>query len=148
MVGKWPIAVAVAVGVVGFSGAQSGAVVSVSHHSAKLRFGGGHQTLSFSMLEPAGTISLYRVTAPRGTRLRGFAQLAGVTVPLRIATTPVGRATGCTERGDRMTCTVAEEACPMPPGLWRFRFEKLGGPAAGVRVEFEVGTRQPSGRVE
>ena len=91
---------------------------------------------------------LYRVSAPKGTRVRGSAQLSGATVPLRIATTPVSRATGCTELVDRVICAVAEQACPMPPGLWRFRFEKLDGPAAEVRVEFEVDTRQPSGRVE
>ena len=148
MFAKWPLAVAAAVGVLGFSGSGTSAVVSVLHHSATLRFGGGHETLAFRMREPAGAILLYRVSAPKGTRVRGSAQLSGATVPLRIATTPVSRGTGCSELVDLVICTFAEQACPMPPGLWRFRFEKLDGPAAEVRVEFEVDTRQPSGRVE
>ena len=142
MLGKMALAVVVLVaGAVGVSGSRSVAAIQISHHSAALSFGAGRQTLSFQLVEPAGVIWLYRISVPRGMRVHGFAQLRGVTVPLRIATTiattPVG---GCTEAGSRVICTVGEEACPMPPGTWHFRVTKLGGPAGTVDVRFEVGT--------
>lgn len=117
--------------------ARSVAAIQISHHSAAISFGAGRRTLSFQLVEPAGVIWLHRISVPRDMRVRGFARLRGVTVPLRIATTPVG---GCTDAGSRVICTAGEEACPMPPGTWHFRVTKLGGPAGTVDVRFEVGT--------
>ena len=135
---KLALAVGVVVaGAVGVSGSRSIAAIQTSHHSAALSFGASRQTLSFHLVEPAGVVRLYRINVPRGVRVHGFAQLRGVTVPLRIATTP---ADGCTEAGSRLICTVGEEGCPIPPGTWHFRFTKLGGPAGTVDVRFEVGT--------
>lgn len=138
MLGKMALALVVLVaGAVGVSGSRSVAAIQISHHSAALSFGASRQTLSFQLVEPAGVIWLYRISVPRGVRVHGFAQLRGVTVPLRIATTPAG---GCAEAGSRVICTVGEEGCPMPAGTWHFRFTKLGGPAGTVDVRFEVGT--------
>jgi hypothetical protein len=142
-IAKWQLGVlVVAAALAGSSGSAGGAAVRTTSHSATLHFHAGRQTLSFRLHEPAGVIVLYRVTAPKGAQVRGFGQLRGATVPLWIATMPLGRATGCREAGPRVTCTVGEEGCPMPAGVWHFRFQKLGGPAGDVTVNFRVGSRR------
>jgi hypothetical protein len=93
--------------------------------------------LSFHLHEPAGVILLYRVSAPRGSDIRASAQLPGVTVPLLITTAAIDES--CTERGLRVICTVGVEGCPLPAGTWRFRVEKLDGPAGNVKLWFQVG---------
>jgi hypothetical protein len=108
-------------------------------HFATLHFDRGRQVLSFRLHEPDGVILLYRINAPRGVKLRGSAQLPKTTVPLLIATTPVGPSSSCTDRGARIICTVGEEWCPMPEGTWHFRVEKLAGPAGNVTLWFHVG---------
>ena len=107
--------------------------------SATLRFDSGRQTLRFRLDEPAGVILTYRLSAPRGANIRASARLPGITVPLWIATTPVGPNGSCTEAGDRITCTVGEEWCPMPEATWLFRVDKLAGPAGDVTLTFRVG---------
>jgi hypothetical protein len=110
-------------------------VVATSAYSATLHFDRGYQALSFRLDEPAGTIRLYRLVAPRGTRIRASAQLPRITVPLRLATP----SSACMRLGTRVTCTIAEEGCPMPKGTWRFRVEKRAGPVGEVTLTFRVG---------
>jgi hypothetical protein len=123
----------------------SNAAVVVAANSGTLHFYAGRQSLSFQLHEPAGVILLYRLSAPRQAKVRGSAQLPRITVPLRIATGPTGPSGSCTTLRARITCTVGEEWCPMPEGTWRFRVEKLGGPAGDVIVAFHIGT-PPGGR--
>lgn len=118
----------------------SPAEVDRANHSATLSFERGRQAITFTMREPTGVILLYRISAPRGTEIRASAELPGVTVPLRIATARVGPSSSCTERRERIICTVGEEGCPMPEATWRFRVEKLGGPAGDVTLWFRIGS--------
>jgi hypothetical protein len=110
-------------------------VVATSSYSATLHFDRGRQSLSFRLAEPPGTIRLYRLVAPGGARIRASAQLPRITVPLRIATPR----SSCTKLGTRVSCTVAEDGCPMPKGAWRFRVEKLAGPPGAVTLTFRIG---------
>lgn len=114
--------------------------VVTSTYSATLHFHGGQQSLSFRLHEPAGVILLYRISAPRGVKVHGTAQLPLITVPLHIATRRPGPASSCVELPSRIVCTVGEEWCPMPEGTWHFRVDKLSGPAGDVRLWFRVGT--------
>ncbi len=94
---------------------------------------------SLRLREPAGAIRLYRLSAPRGARVAGSMQLPGITVPLVIGTTPTDLVR-CRAAADRIVCAVAEEACPMPAGVWRLRLRKLAGPPARVTLWFRVAT--------
>ena len=118
---------------------ESGPRVELSNQSALVRFDRGRQAVGFSLREPAGVILLYRISAPQGSNIRAFARLPGVTVLLRIGTTPVGPSSSCTKRGVRVICTVGMEGCPMPEGTWQVRVEKLAGPAGEVTLSFRVG---------
>jgi hypothetical protein len=140
MGGKPRLAVVCVLGAAAFASTASGGrpAVETGHGVAMLHFGDGRQTVAFRLHQPAGTIRLYRISAPSGSRVRGYAQLPGLTVPLRIATAPVGPSSGCARHGARVTCTVGEEGCPMPDADWSFRFEKLAGPAGDVVVRFRV----------
>jgi hypothetical protein len=134
----------VAVALAGACGAGSAIpatedVVEIRSHAAILRLDSGRQMHTFSLHEPSGVILLYRLSAPPGASFRATAQLPGVTVPLRIATTPLGPSSSCTEEAGRVDCTVGEEWCPMPEGTWRFRVEKVAGPAGVVTLWFRVG---------
>jgi hypothetical protein len=116
----------------------------VGVHSATIHFQAGHQTASFRLAEPQGDILLYRISAPAGLTLRGFAQLPSITVPLLISTSPVGPNIGCSASGDRVVCTAGEEWCPMPEGAWHFRLVKTGGPPGDVTLTFKIG--EPPGQ--
>ena len=129
---------AAALALCGGSATGRAAVVN-STYSVTLHFDRGRQSLSFRMHEPAGVIRLYRISAPRWAKLRASAQLPRITVPLRIATGPIGPGRACTALRSRISCTVGEEGCPMPEGTWHFRVEKLAGPAGDVVVSFRVG---------
>ena len=118
------------------------AAVVTSTYSVTLHFDRGRQSLPFRMHEPAGPIRLYRISAPWGSKLRASAQLPRITVPLRIATGPIGPGRACTELRSRISCTIGEEGCPMPEGTWHFRVEKLAGPAGDVVVSFRTGNRR------
>jgi hypothetical protein len=104
-----------------------------------VRLGGGRAVRSLRLREPAGAIRRYRLSAPRGSRVVGSMQLPGITVPLRIGTAPT-RFARCRTAADRIVCAVAEEACPMPAGVWRLRLRKLAGPPARVTLWFRVAT--------
>ena len=104
-----------------------------------IHFDTGRQSRTFTMREPHGVILLYRIEAPAGARVRGTSQLPRVTVPLVIATSRTGASSSCHARAARITCTVGEEWCPMPAGVWRIRLHKLAGPAGNVTVWFRVG---------
>jgi hypothetical protein len=112
--------------------------VTMSAYWATAHFDEGKQSVSFRLHEPEGTIRLYRISAPRGAKVRAFAEIPDVTVPLRIATGPTGPSSACANVGARVTCTVGEEGCPMPEATWHFRVEKLAGPAGNVIVSFRV----------
>jgi hypothetical protein len=114
-------------------------------HSVTIRFGTGRQSRSFRLHEPAGVILLYRIRARAGTRVRGTSRLPRVTVPLVIATSRTGPSSSCHARAARITCTVGEEWCPMPAGVWRVWLRKLGGPAGDVTVWFRVGAPPRAG---
>jgi len=142
--GRWqPGAAIVAAALVAVGGPATGSVVR-STYSATIHFGGGRQSRSFRLHEPAGVILLYRIDAPAGAKVRGFAQLPRITVPLRIGTGPTGPGTPCTDHRSRVRCTVGEEWCPMPEGTWEFRVDKLAGPAGDVTLWFRG--RNPPGR--
>jgi hypothetical protein len=117
---------------------------SAGAYSATIHFEVWRQTASFRLHEPDGVILLYRISAPAGAKVRGFAQLPSVTVPLMISTNRVGASSGCATTGVRIVCTVGEEWCPMPEGVWHFRLAKLAGPGGDVTLSFKVG--QPPGR--
>jgi hypothetical protein len=119
--------------------AANKATVARATRSAILHFPNGPRVARFRLREPAGVILLYRLSAPTGVRVRASAQLPGVTVPLRIATRPNGPSSSCTAGAERVVCIVGEEWCPMPPGSWRFRVEKLAGAAGDVVLSFRVG---------
>jgi hypothetical protein len=121
------------------AGEGSDSFVVTSQHAATAHLGAGRQALSFRLHEPAGVILLYRLTTPKGTSVRGSAQLPGTTVPLWIATDSSQAARSCKSSGTRIVCTQGEEWCPMPEGIWRFRIEKLAGPAGDVTLRFRVG---------
>lgn len=95
------------------------------------------------MPEPRGVILLYRLSAPLGARILGTTQLPSRSAPLRIGTTDAERTSSCHVDSARVTCTVGEEWCPMPAGMWHVRLQKLGGPAGIVTLRFHVG--QPPG---
>jgi hypothetical protein len=100
----------------------------------------GRDTASFRLHEPSGVILLYRIDAPAGAKVRASAQLPSVTVPLQISTSIAG---ACTHARNRVICTIGEEWCPMPEGVWQVRITKLSGPAGGVTLTFKVD--QPPG---
>jgi hypothetical protein len=100
----------------------------------------GRDATALRLHEPSGVILLYRIEAPAGAKVRASAQLPSVTVPLFISTS-IGDA--CTHMRNRTVCTVGEEWCPMPEGVWDFKITKLSGPAGDVTLTFKVG--QPPG---
>lgn len=118
--------------------------VAVNHHSVAVDTAGGASSIRVLMREPAGTILLFRVTAPRGARVDVtgvIPQTAGVStwVPRR-RNDP---AETCRSRGQSISCTQGEEACPMPAATWRIRLRKAGR-AGWVRVTFVVGPAKAS----
>lgn len=119
--------------------AQAPPTVARSVHSVTLHFDAGHQSASLTMPEPDGVILRYRISAPRGARVRGTTQLRSISAPLLIATTHTGPSSTCHANARRVTCTVGEEACPMPAGTWHVHLRKMGGPAGDVTIWFDVG---------
>lgn len=115
------------------------AAIVVAAHTAVVHFGGGRQVGSFRMREPAGVILRYRISAPDGVRVRGWAQVPHLTAPLEIRTAPAGPSSACVERRSRVVCTQGEEWCPMPQRTWHFRILKLAGSAGDVVVRFHIG---------
>src|SRR5438876_3439896 len=98
MKAKWQLSVLIAA--VAVAGDSTGAAAGVTATGrATLHFHGGRQTLSVRLHEPAGEIQLYRMSAARGARVRASVQLPGITVPLRIATEPVGPSSSCVTVG-------------------------------------------------
>jgi len=115
------------------------AAVVISAGTAVAHFGAGRHVRSFQMAERAGVILRYRISAPAGARVRGWAQVPGLTVPLEIRTVAAGPSSACTRHGGRVTCNQGEEWCPMPRRTWRLRVLKLTGPAGDVVLRFVVG---------
>jgi hypothetical protein len=123
------------------SGACSGEGTALvrDRYSVTLDLGAGRQKRSFRIHEPRGVIRVYRVEAPRDTKVQGTARLPGVTVPLAIAADSTGPARDCVRTATRVTCTQGEEACPMPRGTWRVHLVKSSGPAGPVKLHLRVG---------
>jgi hypothetical protein len=103
------------------------------------QFRAGRHARSFVLREPAGVILRYRISAPAGSKVRGWAQVPRLTVPLEIRTAPDGPSSSCARRGSRIVCTQGEEWCPMPQRIWHLRVLKLTGRAGSVVVRFRVG---------
>src|SRR5438105_2049224 len=76
---------------------------AVGTHSqwAAIDLGNGRHTASFRLNEPSGVILLYRLSAPRGTRVCAFGRIPGITVWLKIGT----RGNGCATVKARTQCT-------------------------------------------
>jgi hypothetical protein len=115
------------------------AAMTISASTSVVHFGAGRHVRSFRMAEPAGVILRYRISAPAGARVLGWAQVPGLTVPLEIRTVAAGPSSACTRNGGRVTCIQGEEWCPMPSRTWRLRVLKLTGPAGDVMLRFVVG---------
>lgn len=62
-----------------------------------------------------------------------------------IRTVPFSASSACAHRGFRVICTVGEEACPMPSGIWVVTLRKLSGPAGVVKLRFRVGSPPGTG---
>jgi hypothetical protein len=110
-----------------------------ARHAATIHLAQGRQTATLTIPEPDGVILLYRISAPTGARVRATAQLPSRSAPLPIGTMKVGPTSTCHTGGERVTCTVGEEWCPMPAGTWHVRLHKVGGPGGSVTVWFDVG---------
>ncbi|HEY3763536.1 MAG TPA: hypothetical protein VGL44_00135, partial [Gaiellales bacterium] len=90
--------------------------------AVSVRLGRGHRSAVRRLREPAGAIRLYRLSLPAGARVRATVQLRpDVTGPLEIRSVPFAPSSACVPRRMRTVCTVGEEACPMPAGVWRVR---------------------------
>jgi hypothetical protein len=110
-------------------------------HSVKIHFPAGRQSTNVTIAEPHGVILLYRIQAAAiRMRIQGTAQLPGSSAPLLIQTP----GTSCHPTASLITCTQAEEWCPMPAGTWHVHLHKLGGPAGDVRIWLNLG--QPPGQ--
>jgi|SRR5579859_698291 len=131
-----------ALGLTAGSGASDDArpsvAVDASAHTVVVHFGPGREVQSFRIPEPAGEIQLYQFESNARTRIRASTQVTGVTVPLWIATVPVGPSSSCNLRAGRRVCAAGEEGCPMPSAAWLFHVTKLAGPADVVTFRFEV----------
>jgi hypothetical protein len=93
----------------------------------------------FTFREHSGVITVNRLTVPRGVRAFVDARIPG------IAGTGVSSwkrqgdpSLSCRSVGVSKVCTQAEEACPMPSAIWRFRLVKLAGPAGPIRFDYRV----------
>lgn len=121
----------------------SGDPAAARSDSVLVRTPPGASTSQLKLSEPAGTIRLFRVTAPAGTHISVTGRtpgLAGVSISL-----PVGRSDpseACARYSRSVGCSQGEEACPMPAATWQFRIQKLAGPAGQIRIDFAVGTEQ------
>jgi hypothetical protein len=113
--------------------------VAAGTDSVTIHLGGGRQLVEARLHEPAGVILLYRLRAPFGTTLQGTTQLPSVSAPLYIRTAKSGPSSSCDTRGSKVVCTVGEEWCPMPAGVWHVRVNKYSGPPGDVTIWFRVG---------
>jgi hypothetical protein len=114
-------------------------VVAAATDSVTIHLGGGRQRFEARLREPEGVILLYRLRAPLGTTLQGTTQLPSVSAPLYIRTTKSGPSSSCDTRGSKVVCTVGEEWCPMPAGVWHLLVNKYSGPPGDVSIWFRVG---------
>jgi hypothetical protein len=123
-----------------FSGAARGEPAASKSDVVLVRMPAGASVGQVQVSERAGVIRLFRVVAPRGTRVKVtgvIPGLAGVTIP--IPRDPLINAETCSRHGGTVACVEGEEACPMPAATWRFLVRKVAGPAGRIRIEFVVG---------
>ena len=109
-----------------------------------VHFGPGNQRAVARLPEPSGVILRYRLTVPAGVSVRASVQLLPYTVPLWISTQRPHPGGSCHQRGVLLRCTVGEEWCPMPKGVWQVRIAKRSGRAGDVTLRFHVG-KPPAG---
>jgi hypothetical protein len=114
-------------------------VVAAGTDSVTIHLGGGRQLVEARLREPEGVILLYGLRVPLGTTLEGTTQLPSVSAPLSIRTTKSGPTSSCDTHGSKLVCTVGEEWCPMPAGVWHVRLIKDSGPPGDVTIWFRVG---------
>jgi hypothetical protein len=114
-------------------------VVATGTDSVTIHLAGGRQLVEARLREPGGVILLYQLRAPRGTALQGTTQLPLVSAPLYIRTTKLGPTSSCGTHRSKVICTVGEEWCPMPAGVWHVRINKYSGPPGYVTIRFRVG---------
>jgi hypothetical protein len=119
--------------------------VVISGQTVVAQFRAGRHARSFTLREPAGVILRYRISAPAGSKVRAWAQVPHLTVPLEIRTSPAGPSSSCARHGSRVVCTQQEEWCPMPQRMWHVRVLKLTGRAGSVVVRFRVGRTPETG---
>lgn len=103
-----------------------------------VRLGPGAVTAHAWLREPAGVVRVYRIVVPQGVRARAFARLPHVTVPLEIRTSRFVPTSSCTRTDGRLRCSVGEEWCPLPAGVWGIAVRKRAGPAAAITVRLVV----------
>jgi hypothetical protein len=114
-------------------------VVATGTDSFTIHLGGGRRLVEARLREPGGVILLYRLRVPRGTALQGTTQLPSVSAPLYIRTAKPGPSGSCEIHRSTVTCTVGEEWCPMPAGVWHVRINKYSGPPGDLTIWFRVG---------
>jgi hypothetical protein len=108
--------------------------------SRRIGVGAGATGTRFLVSEPVGVVLLLRLTVPHGTRASVTGSIPGL-AGVMIAT---GRTETCNRHGSVDVCTQPEEWCPVPAAAWRFRLNKLAGPAGQIRLDFVVG-QPPNG---
>lgn len=109
--------------------------------SWRIHIAPGAVVKQFDGLEPPGVIRLLRLTVSRRTRARLTADIQGVAGVSIFAPRSTLASENCHRAGSVDVCTQAVEACPMPAATWRFRLNKLAGPAGVIGLEFVVGPR-------
>jgi hypothetical protein len=110
--------------------------------SMYVRTAAGASVSRVDISERAGAIRLLRVVAPAGTRMKVIGAIPGVAgVSISLPLHSHAAAETCSNQGGAVSCTVAEEACPMPQATWHFQLRKISGPAGRVRVDFVVGPK-------
>jgi hypothetical protein len=117
---------------------MTAAAAPPSPPAVTVRLGRGVATAQTWLGEPAGVIRVYRIVAPRGVRATARVQLPHVTVPLEIRTAHFGPTSSCTHAGARVSCSVGEEWCPMPAGVWSVVIRKRAGPAGPITLRLVV----------
>lgn len=99
----------------------------------------GNVVREFTFRERSGVIIVNRLTVQRGVRAFVDARIPGI-AGAGVSTWPrqSDPFLSCRNAGRTSICTQAEEWCPMPQAIWRFRLVKLGGPAGPIRFDYLV----------
>jgi hypothetical protein len=104
-----------------------------------VRLGPGRASAAAVLREPAGVVLVYRISAPPGDPVSAWVVLPGRTAPLENRTSRFAPTSSCRHSAGRVACSVGEEACPLPAGVWRVRIVKARGPAGEAAVRLRIG---------